>query len=90
MKVEIKKSGNSAALRIPSDVLKELNLSIGEELNMNIINNGLSFEKISKPREGWFDGISSVVAKNEAEQMEGDFGTIQDSCLDDWIGSDEW
>jgi antitoxin component of MazEF toxin-antitoxin module len=90
MKVKIKKSGNSATLRIPSDVLKNLNLSIGEELSMSITDNGMSFEKIDAPREGWFDGICPITATNEAKMMEKDFGAVQNASLDDWDFGDEW
>jgi antitoxin component of MazEF toxin-antitoxin module len=90
MIVQIKKSGNSAALRIPADVLRDLNLSIGEELSMSITDNGMSFEKISEPREGWFDGVCQISAKNEAEVMEQDFGAVQNTGLDSWGLGEEW
>lgn len=90
MKVQIKKSGNSASLRIPSDVLRDLDLSIGEELSMNITENGLSFEKIARPRKGWFDNVGSAAAAHEAKAMEQDFGGVQGTSLDDWDGGEEW
>lgn len=90
MKVQIKKSGNSASLRIPSDVLRSLNLSIGEELSMVITENGLSFEKVNQPRKGWFDNISAAAAANESKDMERDFGGVQSAALDDWELGEEW
>lgn len=90
MKVQIKKSGNSASLRIPSDVLRDLHLSIGEELSMTITENGLSFEKINHPRKGWFDNICSFSAENEAKNMEKEFGNVPDNSLDDWDFGEEW
>ena len=90
MKVQIKKSGNSATLRIPSDVLRNLDLSIGEELAMTITKKGLSFEKIEQPRKGWFDNIGSAVAANEAKAMEKDFGGVQSISVDDWDCGEEW
>lgn len=90
MKVQIKKSGNSATLRIPSDVLKNLKLSIGEDLLMNVTQKGMSFEKIEEPRKGWFDDICPITAKNEAMMMEKEFGSVQNTCLDDWDFDEEW
>lgn len=90
MKVQIKKSGNSASLRIPSDVLRTLDLSIGEELSMTVTENGLSFEKIEQLRKGWFDNIGESVATNEAQAMENDFGDLQGTSLDDWGLGEEW
>lgn len=90
MKVQIKKSGNSASLRIPFDILRDLDLSIGEELAMTITENGLSFEKIEQPRKGWFDNVSAAAATSEAKSMEKDFGGIQRTSLDEWERGEEW
>lgn len=91
MIVKICKSGNSATLRIPPDILKELNFAIGEELIMTTSNNMISFEKKSMPRDGWFDNISPIAARNEAEKMEQDFGNPDDfNQLDEWEHGDEW
>ncbi|NLW06353.1 AbrB/MazE/SpoVT family DNA-binding domain-containing protein [Paenalcaligenes faecalis] len=90
MKIEIKKSGNSASLRIPSDVLRNLNLSIGEELSMTITEKGLSFEKIDSPRQGWFDNIDSAASLREAKDMEKEFGHVQSADLDNWDSGEEW
>ena len=53
--MQIKKSGNSATLRIPTDVLTQLGLKIGEDVVMQVNDNGFSIEKISHPRDGWAD-----------------------------------
>lgn len=90
MKIQIKKSGNSAALRIPADVLKQLNLVIGEEMSMNITDTSISFEKISPPRKDWMQGVSPIAATHEANTMEDDFGVIQHHNLDDWEHGDQW
>lgn len=90
MKIQIKKSGNSASLRIPADVLRTLDLSIGEELSMVVTENGLSFEKVQQLRKGWFDNIGASAAANEAQAMEKDFGGLQGTSLDDWGLGEEW
>lgn len=90
MKVLIKKSGNSATLRIPSDVMKDLNLAIGEELTLNILDDALLFKKTSKARQGWFDNISAADAAEEAQAMEADFATVQSESLDEWELGEEW
>ncbi len=89
MRIQIKKSGNSAILRIPHDVLKELQLSIGENLEMNVTEKGLVFEKLEHPRKGWFDNVCPVEAKQEADLMESEFSETQQDNLDDW-DLDEW
>ncbi|UJF17762.1 hypothetical protein L0B53_12055 [Vibrio sp. SS-MA-C1-2] len=68
MKVQIKKIGNSAALHLPSNILKQLHLSIGEELSISMTDNGMLFEKVAKPREGWFNGINQASAKSDAKK----------------------
>ncbi|MCL1126325.1 AbrB/MazE/SpoVT family DNA-binding domain-containing protein [Shewanella surugensis] len=90
MKIQIKKSGNSAAIRIPADVLKQLNLAIGEEMSMKITSTGMSFEKVTPPREDWFNDICPISVKNEANTMENDFDAIQNHSLDDWDHGDQW
>ena len=90
MKILIKKSGNSATLRIPSDVMKYLNLEIGEELTLNILEDALLFKKSTKARQGWFDNISTADAKEEAQAMEADFSAIQTESLDEWESGEEW
>ena len=90
MKVAIKRSGNSASLRIPSDVLKSLNLAIGDELSMTLTESGFSFEKIDEPRKGWFDAVTTEAAKSEAQTMENDFSALQAAQLDEWSSEYEW
>lgn len=90
MRVQIKKSGNSAILRIPSDVLKELELSIGTDLSMTVTKNGLSFEKITQPRDRWFDDVCPKQAAHEGVMMEKEFGDIHSDGLDDWSLGEEW
>lgn len=91
MKITVKRSGNSATLRIPADVLNTLDISIGEELSMNINENGFSFEKIYTARQGWFDNICPMTAKKEAVIMEKDFADIQNTHLvDEWDFGEEW
>lgn len=90
MKVEIKKSGNSATLRIPTDVLRSLDLVIGDEMVLNLTDQGLFFKKIENAREGWFDGIDDQAAKQAAESMEQDFSGIQNDGLDDLQNGDLW
>jgi antitoxin component of MazEF toxin-antitoxin module len=90
MLLKIMKSGNSATLRIPTDTLKQLNLSIGDEVFMSTTEHGFSFEKAKKARDGWFIHVTPVCAEIEAKQMENDFSATHDDNLDDWTQNEEW
>lgn len=90
MKVSIRKSGNSAALRIPPTVLKEMNLTIGEDMNMVVEKDRITFEKTGSARAGWFDNVSVIAAEKESEIMESEFGAIMDENIDDIEGVTEW
>ncbi len=90
MKVAITKSGNSATLRIPPPILKEMDLSIGEELDMSVSETKISFEKQQPPRAGWFENVSPIVARIESEIMELEFGRCQSDCMDDWEHGEQW
>jgi len=84
------KSGNSATLRIPSEILKQLELSIGDEVVMSTTDKSMCFEKVTLPRAGWFDNISPECAAIEAKLMENDFSNAHNDGLDDWTLGEEW
>lgn len=78
MLIKIRKSGNSASFRIPADVLRELDLNIGDDMIMKTTKNMISFEKKPIPRDGWFDNIDPIAARNDADEMETDFQYLND------------
>ena len=51
MTAKISKWGNSQGLRFPKDILKELNLSIGDKIKFLIQNNRIILEPIKKTRK---------------------------------------
>ena len=51
MTAKISKWGNSQGLRFPKDILKELNLSIGDKMKFLIQNNRIILEPIKKSRK---------------------------------------
>lgn len=87
MQVTVRKAGNSTALRIPPEVVEQLNLSAGEKMTMTVNDNALIFEKQKRPRQGWFDNIDPMTACAESKAMEADFGGCQ---ADAWEHADEW
>ncbi|PSW29243.1 hypothetical protein C9J19_07990 [Photobacterium phosphoreum] len=88
--MQIKKSGNSATLRIPTDVLTQLGLKIGEDVVMQVNDNGFSIEKISHPRDGWADNICPVAALIEAENMTAEYTHLSGEGLDKWENGEIW
>jgi len=50
MTTTISKWGNSQALRVPKSIMEELNLSIGDEVKIEIDNNKIILEPIKKKR----------------------------------------
>ena len=70
------------SLCIPTDVLMQLDLKIGEDVVMKVNDNGGSVEKNNHPRDGWEDNICSVAARLEAENMTKEFTHLDSESLD--------
>ena len=51
MTATISKRGNSQGLRLPKDVMKELNLSVGDKIKFFIQNDKIILEPIKKSRK---------------------------------------
>ncbi len=51
MRATISKWGNSQGLRFPKNILKELNLSIGDKMKFLIQNNKIILEPVEKSRK---------------------------------------
>lgn len=55
MHTEIKKWGNSAAVRLSAPLLAELGLTVGSPIEVKHENGHLIIEPVRPVREGWFD-----------------------------------
>ena len=51
MRVSISKWGNSQGLRFPKNIMKDLNLSIGDEVELSIENEKVIIEPIKQKRK---------------------------------------
>lgn len=68
--VTLTKWGNSVGLRIPSTILKEAHLSIGEELEIIAEENGCLILRPKKhPRKYWAAGFNKIT-ENQVEETE--------------------
>lgn len=75
MKTNLIRIGNSKGIRIPSSIIKELDL--GEQIEMEIIENKLIIKPVKKPREGW-DTAAKKLHENQEDHL------LIDDDLDDW------
>ncbi|HIF9272071.1 TPA: AbrB/MazE/SpoVT family DNA-binding domain-containing protein [Photobacterium damselae] len=90
MRVQVRKSGNSAVLRIPPNVLRDLKIDVGDELDMSVNQDSVVFEKVKTPRDGWAESVCVQSAQEEADMMEQEFGRFQDESMDEWDGGEAW
>lgn len=79
MKSKIIKIGNSKGIRIPANILKELNIK--EHINIEIEKNKLVISPVNDPRKGWKKAAMKLHDNNDDELL------IDDS-LDDWSDLD--
>jgi antitoxin MazE len=73
--------GNSKGIRIPNQVLKELNIENQIELIINDKKDEIILKPVHKVRDGWFDSFKKMKSTSEDKLL------IDDSLdLKDW----EW
>jgi antitoxin MazE len=75
MKSKIIKIGNSKGVRIPANILKELNIK--ENINMEIEKNRLVISPVNSPREGWKKAAMKL-HENKDDEL------LIDDALDEW------
>ena len=81
MTATISSWGNSQGLRFPKDIMKELNLSIGDKMKVLIENQKIVLEPIKQSREKY--DIHDLI-----KQLPKNCKTYEE--FDDKIGSEEW
>ncbi|WP_367606439.1 AbrB/MazE/SpoVT family DNA-binding domain-containing protein [Legionella sp. W05-934-2] len=70
--VSLKKWGNSVGVRIPSALLKEAHLELGEEMEITINENGAILLTPSKNKqEGWLEQFNAIAnVSGEGEEID--------------------
>lgn len=64
-RVILTKWGNSLGIRIPSSILKEAHLSLGEELSVSLNKKGgITLVPVNNPQEGWLEAFNAIAEKN--------------------------
>jgi len=81
MTTTISSWGNSQGLRFPKNIMKELNLSIGDKMNIVIENKKIVLEPIKKQREVY--NINDLV-----KQLPADYKVYEE--FDTKSGKEEW
>jgi len=81
MTATISKWGNSQGLRFPKNILKELNLSVGDKIKLLIDNDKIILEPIKKSRVKY--NIKELV-----KQIPSDYKPYEE--FDNKIGKEEW
>lgn len=72
MKTSIKMWGNSAALRIPNNLLKEMNFEVGQEVDISIVDGNLTIRPVKKNRYCLDDLLAQITPENRHPLI--DFG----------------
>jgi len=81
MTVTISKWGDSQGLKFPKNILKELNLSVGDKIKLLIHNDKIILEPIKKSRKKY--NIDELV-----KQIPSDYKAYEE--FNDKTGKEEW
>jgi antitoxin MazE len=81
MKEIIKKWGNSPALRLPSSVIELAQLTLGQAVNVNVLNGKIVIEPIVSKKTRFDELLAGITADNiHAEEFsEEDWSAIQET-----------
>ena len=81
MKEIIKKWGNSAALRLPSSVMELAQLTLGQAVNINVLNGKIVIEPIVSKKTRLDELLAGITPDNiHAEELaEEDWSAIQET-----------
>jgi antitoxin component of MazEF toxin-antitoxin module len=64
------KWGNSIGIRIPAAIIKEADLTIGEEVKIVVNKKGIvSLIPISDPQEGWTEAFNAIADAEDDELL---------------------
>jgi len=62
--------GNSAGIRLSSDVLKEAKLHIGESVEIDVKKNGeIMLRPVLDPQIGWLEAFNAIAATEDLELL---------------------
>lgn len=64
MTTKITKWGNSYGIRIPKEIIRELNLSEGIEFNMNVVDGGIQIKPIQKKHKYNLEELIAQIPKD--------------------------
>lgn len=67
MSAMIRQFGSSAVVTIPKFFLEQLNLNIGDQIEISADQEAIKIKANQEPRKGWFDNICEEDLKREAE-----------------------
>ena len=81
MTATISSWGNSQGLRFPKNIMKELDLSVGDKMKILIVNQKIVLEPIKQSREKY--DINDLVKK-----LPSDYKTYEE--FDNKSGAEEW
>ncbi len=79
MIAKVIKIGNSRGIRIPNQILKEMNIEDQVELIVADSMDEIILKPVSKVREGWDDAFKKMKTLSEDELI-----------IDDSLGLDDW
>ena len=80
MNTVISKWGNSQGIRIPKEILKKINLLIGEKVSLKVIDNKIIIEPVKKRKK--------YNIKDLIEKLPEDFKSCEE--FSNQIGKEEW
>lgn len=68
--VMLTKWGNSLGVRIPTAIIKEAHLTLGEELKISVDKKGrLSLIPVSDPQAGWTEAFNTIADADDNELL---------------------
>ncbi|WP_274584077.1 AbrB/MazE/SpoVT family DNA-binding domain-containing protein [Neisseria leonii] len=77
----IQKWGNSAAIRLPVELLKSLNVKVGDELQTKVSGNELIVRKAGRPKYL----LEDLMAEEQGQPLQG-----EGWCSEPAVGSEIW
>lgn len=82
MQTKIQKWGNSQGLRVPKDLLKEIDLELGNTVNVSVLNNAIVIRKLEEQKTPSLKELLSKIPKGYKYDYPDMFG--------DPVGKEVW